>query len=176
MKGTHRDGGRRLVVVDLENLLGCAPELASDACWALALSSALDAVGYAAGRDQLVVGVGPDWVFTAADLAPGARVVTRAGESGADLALCACLEDVDLVAARFDSVVIASGDHEFVRPVLRLLGAGVPAVVAALPLSASTELTYYASDTVWLERPARTLGEAAHVASAAGMGRVALAA
>ncbi|WP_062465658.1 NYN domain-containing protein [Demequina maris] len=176
MKGTHRDEGRRLVVVDLENLLGCAPELASDACWALALTRALEAVGFVAGRDQLVVGVGPAWVFTAAVLAPGARVVTRPGQSGADLALCACLEDVDLVAARYSGVVIASGDHEFVRPMLRLLGAGVPAVVAALPLSASTELTYYASDTVWLERPAHTLGAAAQVGTAAGMGAVALAA
>lgn len=173
MKESVASSGRRLVVVDLENLLGCAPHVASDAGWALALSRALAAVGFVRGVDQLVIGVGPDWVFTARELAPWARVLHGCGPSGADRALCAELADVDLIADRYAGVVVASGDHEFVRPTLRLLGAGVSVTVAAVMLSASAELTHHASDTVWLERPALTLGEAAYVGVADGMRRVA---
>ncbi|WP_062377081.1 hypothetical protein [Demequina pelophila] len=166
---------RRLIVVDLENLLGCSPEVASDSCWERALAGALEAVEYRAESDHLVIGVGPDWVFTAAALAPQARLVTRAGRDGADDVLCEWLEDVDDVVARYRDVVIASGDHAFIRPMRRLAAVGRPAILAALPSQAAMGIDYFADQVLWLERPANVLGDAAYVSIADGMRRVATA-
>ncbi|WP_430867183.1 hypothetical protein [Demequina aurantiaca] len=157
----------RLIAVDLENLLGVEPRYASDSCWEAALSGLLDSVQYREGVDRLVVGVGHDWVFTVADLAPAsARIVTRDGVSGADLALCDELADTGFIARRFDEVIIGSGDHEFVGSVRALRAAGLATTVATIAIQASGELAFVADAVVWLERPAIRLGEYATIALA----------
>lgn len=136
---------RRLIAVDLENLLGVQPALAQQSCWEAALEGLLDSVEYCEGVDHLVVGVGHDWVFAVADLAPAsARIVTRSGVSGADLAPCDELADTGFIARRFERVVIASGDHEFIEPVRSLRATGVEVTVASIPLQASGELAFLA--------------------------------
>lgn len=170
LTGTHGEeesgehAARRLIAVDLENLLGVEPVLASESCWEVALSGLLASVQYREGTDRLVVGVGHDWVFTVADLAPAsARIVTRNGVSGADLALCDELADTSFIARRFEQVIIASGDHEFIPVVRALRGVGITTTVATIPLQASGELAFVADAVVWLERPALRLRDTATV-------------
>ena len=140
---------RRLIAVDLENLLGVQPSLASQSCWEAALEGLLEAVEYREGGDQLVVGVGHDWVFTVADLAPAsARIVTRSVISGADFALCDELADTGFIARRCDHVIVASGDHEFIGSVRALCECGVEVTVATVPLQASGELAFVADAPV----------------------------
>ncbi len=157
---------RRLIAVDAENLLGCEPELASAVCWEFAIAGLLHAVKFRKGTDHLVIGVGPDWAFTVATLAPSARLLVRNGADGADLALCDALADTSFIAGRYSEVVIASVDHIFCESVRALAAAGVPTTVAGLPTTTSSELTATATSVMWLDRPGMVLGEAATVAVA----------
>ncbi|WP_084127296.1 NYN domain-containing protein [Demequina sp. NBRC 110054] len=161
----------RYILVDIENLLGCSPELASDAAWDAACEGLVEALGYRPETDRLTVASAPAWAFEASARFPHARLVVREGASGADRALCDEVEDAEWVASRFAEVVIASGDHELVASVAGLRAAGVRTTVAAMPITASAELTAGADDVVWLERPANRLGEGAYVRVADGMGR-----
>lgn len=163
------DHETRCILVDAENLLGCPPELASDASWDRACAALLESVDYREESDRLVVGVGPDWVFEASARFPAARLVVRSGPSGADLALCEELADAAWIASHFSEVIVASGDHEFVASVWALRDHRVRVTVATLPLSAAPELTAAADQVLWLERPIHTLGESAFVAVADGM-------
>jgi len=149
---------RRLIMVDAENLLACEPDDATPACWEFAISSLLESLEYRRGHDHVVLGVHPSWAYIVAAIVPEARLVVRTGESGADLALCDELLDVDFIARRYDGVDIASGDHEFVSPAAALAGVGVPVTVAAIAVQASPVLTAVAESVVWLTRPARVLG------------------
>ncbi|WP_291377771.1 hypothetical protein [Demequina sp.] len=157
---------RRLIAVDAQNLLGCHPGKASEACWEFAISESLDAVGFRRDTDHLVIAVAPDWAFTVKALAPSARLVVRAGRHGADLALCHALEDAGFIASRYSEVVIASGSHLFSRSVRALADAGVPTTVACLPYQTSHALTATAARVMWLDRPRAVLGAAATVGNA----------
>jgi hypothetical protein len=157
---------RRLIAVDAQNLLGCHPDMASEACWEFAISESLRAVGFQEDTDHLVIAVAPDWAFTVKALAPFARLVVRAGRHGADLALCNALEDTDFIANRYSEVVIASGSHIFSRSVRALADAGVPTTVACLPHQTSSALTATAAHVTWLSRPRAVLGAAATIGDA----------
>ena len=146
---------RRLIAADIENLLGTNPPLATAECWDAAFESLTAALGYDPTGDHLVVAVDPSWAFEVHARAPQARLLVRAGASGADRALCDELADVSFIARRYDRVVVASGDHEFVSPVAALGLAGVPVTVAALAVQCSPVLAAVADDVVWLTRPAR---------------------
>lgn len=160
---------RRLIAVDAENLLGCAPGIASAACWEFAIAGLLKAVGFRTGTDHLVVAVAPEWAFTVNALVPSARLVVRKGPNGADLALCDALADTAFIASRYNEVVLASGDHIFCPSVRALADAGIPTTVAGLPTQTSSELTAFATTVTWLNRPARFLGAAATVAVASAV-------
>ncbi|WP_062202886.1 NYN domain-containing protein [Demequina salsinemoris] len=163
--------GTRCILVDVENLLGCSPELASDAAWDLACEGLVEALRYRPETDRLTVASAPSWAFEARARFPRARLVVRRGSSGADRALCEEVDDAEWIASRFAEVIIASGDHEFIDSVVGLRAAGVRTTVAALPASASAELTARADDVVWLERPAVRLGESAYIRVSGGMRR-----
>lgn len=152
---------RRLIAVDAQNLLGCHPSHASEACWAFAIDEVLDAVGFHEDTDHLVIAVAPDWAFTVKTLAPSARLMVRRGRHGADLALRNALEDAHFIASRYSEVVIASGSHQFRPSVRALADAGVATTVACLPHQTSTELTAAAAHVTWLDRPRAVLGDAA---------------
>lgn len=158
---------RRLIAVDAENLLGCDPRVASAMCWEFAIGGLLHAVRFQEVTDHLVIAVAPNWAFVVMGLAPSARLVVREGHDGADLALCDALEDAAFIAARYNEVVLASGDHIFCGSVRSLAGAGVHTTVAGLPTQTSSELTASASSVMWLDRPERFLGEAATVTTSA---------
>jgi len=105
----HLPVGRTLHLVDLENLAGgsAASRVEID----IALDGYEHAVRFGAG-DHRVVACGKGLVFPAKDRWPGADVRYARGLDGADRLLLRAA-DPDDVAARFDRVVIGSGDHIF---------------------------------------------------------------
>ncbi|WP_062208275.1 NYN domain-containing protein [Demequina oxidasica] len=147
--------GRRLIVADLENLLGCKPADAEPSLWDEAFEGLVDSIAFDAEVDQLVIGVDPQWAFTVFELAPAARLVTRSGESGADIALCEVLSDYDFIARRFTEVVIASGDHEFVRSVGQLRHRNVLTTIASRGAGLNCTLAVIADRVINLATPMR---------------------
>lgn len=119
--------GRALHLVDLDNLVGGPdhPELAVPA-----LRVYLAVADFEVG-DHLVLGADSSLAHkTCFDLPRGARLLIGYGKDGADDRLIAAAEP-SFVAARYDRVVICSGDHRF-APLARDLSArGVVVDVAA---------------------------------------------
>src|SRR5689334_7230896 len=104
--------GRSLWLVDLENLSGGSDT--SEARIAEAWQTLAAAIARRPG-DQVVVGSGPEYAAMAWFLLPaGIKLVVREGRHGGERALLDVF-DVDHAAARFERLVIASGDHAFVR-------------------------------------------------------------
>ena len=164
---------RRLIAVDVENLLGVEPALASDACWDAAVQGLVTQLDIRAGTDHVVIAADPQWAFYAGKRMPTARLEVRSGASGADLALCDALCDTAFLTQRYTEIVIASGDHIFTASVHTLVASGLHVTVAAIPIHASPELTAAADAVVWLRRPGAVLGELATIAVADGMQSVA---
>lgn len=126
---------RRLVVCDIENLAGgsrATPEAVARCL------RQLDAAVCVTPVDVRVVGTGPTLAITLARAGIPAVVLGR-GVSGADRALASLLEPAG-VAGRYASVVLASGDREFVPAVAALNAVGVPTDVWARPNSVAAPL------------------------------------
>ena len=117
---------RRLHLVDAENLVGHGRSTQAEMAEARRL---LEQVFPTGPDDQTVVGVDKGNVLGAGLTWPGAQVVWGVGPDGADLALLGC-SDPAWIAARYDEVVIASGDHAFslLAADLRTLGVRVTVV------------------------------------------------
>lgn len=143
---------RKLVLVDLDNLLGCDPRLASAGMYRQAYTDLIDRVGIAA-TDLVIVAVPPHAAWIARDAAPHARIVTRSGADGAEIRLLRELDDSEFVERRFTEVVVASGDHRFVEAVSILNHREVITTVAAIPAQLSTRLRLAAAQLVWLTHP-----------------------
>lgn len=114
--------GRRLIAIDLENLVG-----GSHASTDLIRAGVEEVQALVGGTDHdvWVWACGPT-MFKAAMAVLQTRVSVRKGENGADELLCDEL-DPAAVPGRFTSVVLGSGDgRAFVAPVRHLAAAGVP--------------------------------------------------
>lgn len=120
--------GRTLHIVDVENLCG-GPEFVRGNGTSVARSYRR-VVGLTRG-DHVIVGSNPNLLFECRDCFPGARLVGGHGPDGADQALLEAMSDVDWVAARFDRVVIASGDHCFAHLAAALKERGIMVGVVA---------------------------------------------
>lgn len=120
--------GRRIHLVDVENLVGHANLSREDVALCAAAYRGLGVLG---PRDLVVVGCHP-----AERLAVGLgwggplRIVGRRGPDGADLALMDVL-DHERVDRRFADLVIASGDGAFAEPVRRFARRGLRVTVVA---------------------------------------------
>jgi hypothetical protein len=145
---------RKLVAVDLENLVGCSPLDATPQMYADALAALVKAVPLEP-RDLMIVATNPRLVFVAHDVAPTARLLTRRGPNGADRRLIEELSDTYRLARRFSDVVLASGDKAFVDVVCRLNEAGVHTRVASLPGQLAAALRLAARTVVLLPTPDR---------------------
>lgn len=137
--------GRRLVLVDIENIAGGACKTDSIVRSA---RDALAATGLIGLTDHVVIGtshiglvpVGANW--------EKARYVVRSGRDGADLALLDVMaEDLPI---RFESVVLASGDKIFAPAVADLAAAGVPTIVIGRRGHISHALHKVASKVIYL--------------------------
>ncbi len=135
--------GRAFHVVDIENLL------------ALTRGERIEPVAYQLYR--AVAGVGPsDLLTVAADRSrvfevrtafPGAEVRFGTGPDGADRALLDAI-DVQLLARRFDTLVIGSGDHLFWDLAYRARSAGLKVVVVSRPKGLSRLLASQADEVI----------------------------
>jgi len=153
----RRTRGRRIVVVDIENINGgtVRSEEAAGAAWRDVAAT----IGLAAD-EQVVVGVGPSSLLAAAASYPQARFVMGRGLDGADHALLHVLFD-ERIADRFDEVVIASGDGIFAEAAARLASDGAHVTVVARYGHLSNRLRLAAGDVVLVDEPSPSHGKAA---------------
>lgn len=157
MSTSHRDRSspwgpitnieRRLHLVDVENLVSTTrvwPRLVRQCrCRYLdvAKPGESDLVVVACSHHVAKV-VGFEW--------PGARLVVRSGQDGADLALLEAWKDLSVDKSSFAEVIIASGDSIFVPLALELARTGVRVTVISrtenlalsLRLAAGTVVTF----------------------------------
>lgn len=139
--------GRRLVVVDIENVAGGALTTKAMASWARSVvESALNVVE----GEQVIVGTSHVGLFNAKDAWPRARFKVRSGPDGADLELIDVLT-TERIEERFDEVVLASGDGLFAGIVSHLGRCGVMVTVASWSASLSAQLRLAAGGVVYLD-------------------------
>jgi len=139
--------GRRLVVVDIENVAGGAVSTVDMASWARAVVEAAMAV---ADDEQVVIGTSHVGLFNANVAWPSARVRVRSGDNGADLELIDVLT-TERVEERFDEVALVTGDGIFADAVARLGSCGVMVTVASWSTSLSARLRVAAGRVVYLD-------------------------
>ncbi len=139
--------GRRLVVVDIENVAGGAVMTQAMAAWARAIVESALCVQVG---EQVVIGTSHAGLFNAKSAWPCARVKARSGENGADIELLDVLT-AERIEERFDEVVLVSGDHIFVEAIAALGGSGVRVTVASWAQSMSSRLRLAAANTVYLD-------------------------
>ena len=156
-RAKHLPAGRALHLVDIENLAGAAREYRCSAGEALAQYRAL--AGVQEG-DHVVIAAGGVMAFRAGHLWAGARVVAARGVNGADLALINEVSIPESIAARFDRVVIGSGDGIFVESINALRRQGIPVGVVA-PIGGLSAHSYRAASFVRVMLPAFSHQEAA---------------
>ncbi|HYO39786.1 MAG TPA: NYN domain-containing protein [Nocardioidaceae bacterium] len=138
---------RRLVLVDIENIVGGACDTSARARWA---RHRLENVVGLRHQDQVVVGVDGGGVVCAASEWPGARAVIGKGKDGADRALLEVLAE-DL-PSRYRHVVLASGDGIFAEAVAELTRHGLDVTVVAHESGLSRRLREAATRVVLLSR------------------------
>lgn len=149
--------GRRLVVVDIENVVGGAVMATEQAVGAhLCIDEALGLKDC----EQVVIGTSHMGVIATGLGWRGPRIVARSGENGADLALLEVLTE-ERVEERFGEVVVVSGDGIFTEAVAALGAVGVQVTVAARPEACSNRLRMAAARTVFLSQTAAGVGGAA---------------
>ena len=143
---------RRLVLVDVENVVGGACNTSAKARWARRTID--DAIG--SGPDDHVVVATDACGMLCAGLAwPDARRLVGYGKDGADDQLLMVLDED--VARRFRHVVLVSGDGIFADAVAGLTGQGVEVTVLAHRAGLSARWRRAASQVVGImdaRRPA----------------------
>lgn len=149
-KGRSNLNNRRMVLVDIENLVGNGFVSAAQISWARA---ALKVAAALRPADQVVVGSSSsDCLLTSGSSWTDQRYLCRHGHDGADLALLEVMTDEHLVE-RYAEVVLASGDGIFTDAVARLATAGTRAHVVARPDALSTRLRLAATKVTLLTEP-----------------------
>lgn len=149
---------RRIVLADVENLLGCAPRDADAALFEAAIEALLNRIGYRTGVDQLVIGAGPKAAAKVFGVRAPHRLVVRDGESGADRALVDIVADHDHVASRYDEVVVASGDREFLETLVQCSARGVRTTVVSRADALCGSLRVVADEVVEVVSARQLLG------------------
>lgn len=102
---------RALHLIDIENLVGMPPVLATESDFKEAADRYREQAR-PGPLDQFIVASDRANAFKAAAAFPGAQLVCGAGPDGADRALLDAI-DADDVATRFDRVFVGSGDCAF---------------------------------------------------------------
>lgn len=139
--------GRRLILVDVENVVGGECSTEARARWAQRRLT--DEIG-TLSVDFVVVAVDAAGLANVGWEWPSARRLMGYGKDGADRALLEVLaEDVD---RRFRQVVLASGDGIFTEPAVELTARGVEVTVVAHECALSSRLRLVASRVVLLSR------------------------
>lgn len=119
-------GQRRIVLVDIENVVGGSAAVHDNAAWARA---AVERIVSVRADDHVVVGGGASGLLDVGCAWTHVRYVIGSGLDGADLALLEVLGEN--IAARFTEVVLVSGDGIFTDAVAVFAGLGVHTTVIA---------------------------------------------
>ena len=139
---------RRLIAVDIENMVGGACVHRHQVDWVKSTLSGMLSLG---SQDHVVVGLSHIGLLNVGSNWPSIRYVVRSGRDGADLALLDVLnEDVNV---RFDQVVIASGDGVFAQTAAHLASAGVEMTVLARRGKLARSLQNAASQVLYVPEP-----------------------
>lgn len=136
--------GRRLVLVDIENVVGGAVHSAEEALWARQEVESM--IGLQV-LDQVIVGTSHIGLFSAHAAWPNSRLEVRSGENGADLALLEVMEREN-IHQRFEELVLISGDGIFTEEVSRLGGLGVRVTVLGHIGGVAKRLSMAAAETL----------------------------
>lgn len=147
---------RRIVLVDVENVVGGSAEVHDHVTWAKATVERLVSVR---SGDLVVVGCGPDGLVDLGCAWTHVRYVMRSGPDGADLALLDVLGEN--IARRFTEIVLVSGDGIFADAVAGLAAQGVHTTVIAHRDGLSRRLELAARSVIFLpDRPTPQPGPA----------------
>jgi len=119
-------GQRRIVLVDIENVVGGSASVHDNIEWARATVERLVSVD---PGDHVVIGCGPGGLLDLGCTWTHVRYVMRSGLDGADLALLDVLGEN--IAARFTEVVLVSGDGIFADAVAVFGAQGLHTTVIA---------------------------------------------
>lgn len=150
--------GRRLVLIDIENIVGGGVEKPVQV---FAAQAALTAAIGQRPDDHIILGCGRFSVAVVGFEWKGSpRLVFRAGRDGADLALLDVLE-TERVGERFSEVVLVSGDGIFAEAVSRLGGEGVGVTVVSRPEACARTLRMASAQTLDLAYDVDSFQEAA---------------
>jgi hypothetical protein len=149
--------GRRLVVVDIENVVGGAVMTVEQAsCAHMCIEGAVGLHG----DEHVVIGTSHVGLMPTGLGWAGPRLVARSGDNGADPALLEVLTE-ERVEERFDEVVLVSGDGIFTDAVAALSAAGLRVTVVTRPEACSKRLRMAVVRTVYLNSSAMAMGGAA---------------
>lgn len=138
------DPKRRLHLVDIENLIGCARPTTAEA--AACRGAYQDCAGVRPG-DLVVVACNHGAAGTVGLSWRGARLLLRSGPDGADLALLDVITN-EAIEERFEAIVVASGDGLFAEAVARLGGLGLDVTVVSNHRALSRQLRLAARQVV----------------------------
>ena len=153
----RRTRTRRLVLVDIENMVGGAVQDSESVIWA---KQQFDSLVDLRPGDHVVVGTSHIGLLETGCNWPHARYVVGSGPDGADLALLEVLEEN--VADRYGEVVIVSGDGIFTQKVADLTSRGLRVTVIAHPDGLAARLRLAAQQTTYLPHRHQTqCGDAA---------------
>lgn len=136
--------GRRLTLVDIENISGGSIRTLAEAKWARRM---LDSTLGLQRQEQVIVGVSKAGAIHTWPVWSSARIVVGTGIDGADHALLNVLNNEN-IADRFDEVILVSGDGIFTDTVATLGGLGVTVTVVAHQSALAKRLQMAASQTV----------------------------
>lgn len=150
--------GRRLVVVDIENVVGGAVQTVEAVSRAAeVLRSALGLTG----DEQVVIGTSHyGMLSTGLGWDGPRRLVMRSGTDGADLALLEVLTE-ERVEDRFEEIALVSGDGIFAETLAALAKRGMRTTVVARAGHCSARLRLAAFKTVLLSADIDSVGGAA---------------
>jgi hypothetical protein len=145
--------GRRIVLVDIENMAGTPSPTTGEV---EAVMAALREVIPGFNEAQRVVACSHRAALTVSFACLAERHLWRSGPDGADLALLEVLED-EHVADRFEYVTICSGDGIFTAVAAQLGERGVDTTVVALKGHLATRLELAARHVAYLPLAAMEL-------------------
>ncbi len=138
-----RRNGRAFHVIDIENLLALTH---GTPVWAEA-GALYRVITGVEEHDLMLVAADQSRIFDITRAFPGAQVRPGRGADGADLALINNI-DVELIAKRFDSIVIGSGDDRFTDVAYRARQHGLNVVVVSRRTSLGRTLASYADSVI----------------------------
>lgn len=128
VRARHVAPGRTLHLIDIENLVGGSAASCGEVA---AVSADYHRTAPVRSCDHVIVAAGARIAMDAGLVWRGAQLVVGRGVDGADRALLAAVADPQWVAARFDQVVLGSGDGIFLPLLTSLRSLGIATGIVA---------------------------------------------